>query len=190
MNFGILQFIVSKTDTDFSQIIFIIVIVCFWALGIIVKAVAKKAKKSENLTEKQNTFLPPSGTVQYQTEQKPSVLAQYLKRLKKTYSDIIAEKEAETEKSAELPELELSNSKRTSAFPGIKTGLKSVSKGKGLTTPLTYEKKGKIEKKQTAQPKIAEPLLKFESTDDLRKGILYYEILGKPLSLREKERLF
>ncbi len=186
MNFGIQQFVVSKTDTDFSQIIFIIVIVCFWVLGIIVKAVAKKAKKSENLTEKQNTFLPPSGTVQYQTEQKPSSLAQYLKRLKKTYSNIIAENEAVTEKIAELPEL--SNSKRTSAVPGIKTGLKSVSKG--VTTPLTYEKKGKIEEKQAAQPKIAEPLLKFESTDDLKKGILYYEILGKPLSLREKERLF
>ena len=39
---------------------------------------------------------------------------------------------------------------------------------------------------ETAQPKtiIEEPLFDFDDPDGLRRAILHYEILGKPLSLR------
>jgi hypothetical protein len=38
---------------------------------------------------------------------------------------------------------------------------------------------------ETAQPKVAiEPLLDYDDTDELKRAILHYEILGRPLSLR------
>lgn len=38
---------------------------------------------------------------------------------------------------------------------------------------------------ETAQPKVAiEPLLDYADTDELKRAILHYEILGRPLSLR------
>lgn len=195
MDFVTQHLVAAKNDHDkLIQIIFFVVIVCFWVLGVIVKAVSNKAKKTQYLSEEQNAVIPPSETSQYQTKQKPPVLAQYLKRLKKTYADIIVEKETVNEKSAVKTKLGLKNaglpelSELSVSMPGIKTGLESISKG--VTTPLTYDKKGKIGKKQAAQTTIAESLLKFDNTDDLRKGILYYEILGKPLSLRSQDRFF
>ncbi len=180
MNFLIQQLVAAKSDPDkLIQIIFFVVIVCFWVLAAIVKAVSNRAKKSQDLTEEQDAVTPTSETVQYQIRQKPPVLAQYPKRRKKTYAKRIPEEKAVSEKSAvktklgfksvELPEL----SKLSVAVPGIKAGLESVSKR---------------EKKEAVPSTIAESLLRFESTDDLRKGILYYEILGKPLSLRSQDR--
>ena len=195
MNFVIQHLAAAKSDPDkLMQTIFFIVIVCFWVLAAIVKAVSNRAKKSQDLTEEQDqdAVTPTSETFQYQIRQKPPVLAQYPKRRKKTYAKRIPEEKAVSEKSAvktklgfksvELPKL----SKLSAAVPGIKPGLESVSKG--VTAPLIYEKKGKREKKEAVPSTIAESLLRFESTDDLRKGILYYEILGKPLSLRSQDR--
>jgi hypothetical protein len=171
MNFGILQFVFAKTDTDFSQIIFIVVIAAFWILGAIVKVVSSKAKKTENLAEKQDIAKQPSRPIQFQTKQKAPVRARLAEKLKKTYFDRISKKQPVREIKAVLPEKpELSIS-----MPSIKTGLEDVIE---------------IEKKKATEPALAESLLSFESADDLKKGILYYEILGKPLSLRQEERLF
>ncbi len=180
MNFGILQFVVAKNDTDFSQIIFIIVIAVFWVIGAIVKVVSSKAKKSETIAENQKLVKQP-GPIQFKIKQKSQVPSQHLKRIKDSVSKLIEQKQASIESkiyktepdsvSTDLPEI----SKLSVSTPVIKTGLEGISKR---------------EKKEAYQPIVAESLLSFESIDDLKKGILYYEILGKPLSLRQQERLF
>jgi hypothetical protein len=56
---------------------------------------------------------------------------------------------------------------------------------------LTSETLKKLEEKRVAVPVetsqikyFGEPLLDYEDTDELKRAILHYEILGKPLSLR------
>jgi cytoskeletal protein RodZ len=171
MNFETLQFVVAKNDTNFSDIIFIVVIAVFWIIGVIAKVVSKQSKKSEKPAEKQRIIKQPSQGVQVQTKPKRPVRAARPEKLKKYYVEKTPKKQPVSEIGAlisEKPELSIS-------MPAIETGLESVIKK---------------EKKQATQPSITESFLNFESVDDLKKGILYYEILGKPLSLRQQERLF
>ena len=58
---------------------------------------------------------------------------------------------------------------------------------------LTSETLKKLEKKHVAAPVetpqikyVGEPLLDYADTDELKRAILHYEILGKPLSLRDQ----
>ncbi len=171
MNFGIQQFVAAKNDTNFSEIIFIIVIAAFWILGAIVKVVSKKAKKSETIAEKQRSVKLSPQPIQFQTKQKPPVRAHRPERLKKPHVERISKKQPVSEIKSALPE----KSKLSITMPAIETGIEGIIE---------------IEKKKSSQPPASESLLSFESVDDLRKGILYYEILGKPLSLRQQERLF
>ena len=171
MNFLIQQFVFAKSDIDFSEIIFIIVIAVFWILGAIVKVVSKQQRKTGTIAEKQRGVKQPSRPIQFQTKQKPPVRVQRPEKLKKRYVERIPKKQPVSEieaRIAEKPELSI-------AMPSIETGLES-----------TIER----EKKKVSQPTAAELFLNFESVDDLKKGILYYEIIGKPLSLRQEERLF
>ncbi len=171
MNYLTLQFFVAKNDTNFSDIIFIVVIAVFWIIGVIAKVVSKQSKKTEKPAEKQRIIKQPSPAVQVQTKPKKPVRAARPEKLKKYYAERIPKKQRVSEIGAliaEKPELSIS-------MPAIETGLESVIKK---------------EKKQAPQPSTTESFLNFESVDDLKKGILYYEILGKPLSLRQQERLF
>ena len=171
MNFLIQQSVFAKNDTDFSEIIFIIVIAVFWILGAVVKVLSKQSKKTETIAEKQRIVKQPPQTFQFQTKQKPPIRARRPEKVKKPYVERIPKKQAVSGIKAVLPE----KPELSITMPSIETGLEGIIKK---------------EKKKAAQPTAAESLLKFESVDDLKKGILYYEILGKPLSLRQQERLF
>ena len=48
---------------------------------------------------------------------------------------------------------------------------------------------GEVTRKKASKPAVesAGPILRFEDPDELKKAILYYEILGKPISLRESQ---
>lgn len=178
MNFLIQQVVVAQRDTDFSEIIFIIVIAVFWIIGAIVKVASKKTQSADKFGKQKD----------YAKRQAPRPI-QYkpIPRPEKPSTQV------ETGIKKPIPKVKRPV-KKEPAF--VKLDLPEAPVlGEDLLVDIITEPIYKKEPKLTVAGKEAkteteEVLLSFENIDDVRKGILYYEILGKPLSLRQQERLF
>ncbi len=213
MNNLLAQQILAARDKDFeswTNILFIVVIGIFWVVGGILKAKANKSKQQE---QEQPGRRPPESTAgaprafkqtPYQQAQRPvgrvpksQLRPQQVQpsRRKIVRPQAVGRKPSiKTEEAIELPTLEaLETPKVSLPGPQLQADLEELPE----FTVETVEKDIRLSSVEalgakrigiageTPQTKyLAEILLDYDDPEKLRRAILHYEILGKPLSLR------
>ncbi len=156
-------------DSPWQQILVLVLLAVFWAVGGILKA---RAAKSEQQKEQQQ---PPKRPPHPQGRPHPPRLQpRAIKTMPaaESYGTETKVQQAIARVSAEFAEL--------------KTPEPILSKPAGLPPERPHLGLPKKMRKPVS-PLIAPLSLEFESTNTLRKAILYYEILGKPMALREPQ---
>lgn len=197
MNYWLTQLILAARnrdrDSSWVQILFFVILSVFWALGSIIKAKSNKTAKKG----KEQTPLKP--------ERKPKELTVDLRILKQLFG--LPEEESISQPSSEEAEPRASKTRitRPQVRPIGRKVVRPVTKRSAITKPRPEERKTSIEVPkidisqtkpselvETPQVKyLSEILSDYENPESLRRAILHYEILGKPISLREStEHLF
>jgi len=182
-------FFVEANGEGWMQILVFLLIVAIYGLGALLKS---KANKLEEGKEKET----PPETPQ-KGKQRARGLKEYISNMQQQAEKAIKPLTAETKQPAR---------KKPAAYPSKRGYQEKAQKPlvpyKKLQVPSLGEsidlEEVTVEK---ARPKAAEPVYKsvmsedsilaelfddFRQTDELRKAILHYEILGKPLSLRKR----
>ena len=156
---GSIQVIARNEDGGWMQLLVFVVMAVIWAIGGILKA--KKNKESmdqeRQLSGKRPRPQPQRAAVDANKITQLSVLMQKPGRL-------------------------IQNQKQAKLFDVVEQDQEVAESVRELSLkskPL----KTTFKRAQTEQ--IVEDLVKLEGPDDLRSAILHYEILGKPLSLRQ-----
>ena len=210
------QIILAARNSDaenWMNILFVVAIVIFYAIGSIVKAKANKSKgeQGEERPGRRPVLEPSEGiregdkAVQkraYEQAQRPPgrplnkiqphPQAQPARREVGRPRPAVQKLATKTEQDLLLEDLELQEIQKLSVpRPQLQPILKELP-------DLTSKPIEKLEAKQLGiparkdqAPPAVKRLLDFEEPDELRKAILHYEILGKPLSLRQpSDRIF
>ena len=208
MNYFLAQTIVVAQDRevrDWTNILFIVVVAALWAIGGIIKARKSKTELKEEdeeelarkpperergvqkqLFERRGHPVSPAPRKQYRPQvAKPQVR----QRPRKAVGPRLAVQKfvTEAEQAVEhvLEPLEVPKPKLSAPIPRVQAELEELPE-------FTSETIKRLEHKyagtaaETPQAKyLSEILLDYADPDELRRAILHYEILGKPLALRE-----
>jgi hypothetical protein len=204
MSYFLLQIILAarnsdSEDTGWMRTLFFIILAIFYIAGSILKARANKKFEKKEVDQKRPGHEPSKPMPEvpkfllkllYPQEQPPQKQPRpevRPPRRKVTRPQPVGQKAyPKAEKPFGLPTLELLEvSKSSQPTPQLQPQV-------GELPELTAETVMKLEEKptgittETPRPKhLAEPLLDYEDPEKLRRAILHYEILGKPLSLRD-----
>ena len=216
MNYSFLQFILAAPNEDFEKwmnFLFIAILAAFWLIGGIVKVKSEQAKRRKNkqssndaaprpsaakrapgeliLEKILGSFIPDSGNQQRSISQqtfkksppqevKPALTAksrsdkyairQNMSELRK--QKLLLQKKSLDPKFNELTQIE----------PDIEK-LPDFTADADKDIAPSYQK-------VTAEVPMSQYLLDFSDSDSLKRAILYYEVLGKPLSLRGSSNPF
>jgi len=165
----------KNDDTDvWMQMLVYIVFAALWILGVISKKMKKK--QQENDPQKQNKFEAKS-SVQFENEKNIEQYARPVSRSKKIHQPTgnIVPQFRQTTNPSKIGHIE----KLQSKIKKLETPV--VAEIKKIPTKLTYAKHPKTQKSNYRQEIIAGLTT---DTDSLKKAILYHEILGKPIGLR------
>ena len=163
----------NSDDGGWIQILVFVVIAVFYGISYIIKAAkAKKAEEQEQNGKPQarRSFVQRLN----QKGQRPvssSVRVQPRRPIQATYREI----------SRPQPVVEKITSKKPETLE--KTAIQSEMIGKPLQRPKGLKSTG-LDTSKTKEIMVKKPSIKFDDSEMLRKAILHYEILGKPLSLR------
>ena len=199
------QIILAARDKNFeswTNILFIVVIGIFWIVGGILKAKANKSKQQEQEQpgrklpeaaprrarkplQKKTPYQQAERAVGRTQESQPWPQVQpprrKIARPQPVGRKLPTKKEQaawlETIEPTEALELSLSRPQlqpKREELPKFTGELGKVLKDKGLQVP------SEVTRAETP----VEPLLDYDDIDSLKRAILHYEILGKPLSLR------
>jgi len=168
------QVLAARSDDaeGWMNTLVVVLLVVFWAIGGILKARAKKTKATEAEDEEysKGPFRPTARPATAKPVYLPSRIAS-------------AEQGRRPEVQrgqAGVKALAMETEPRP-AKPSV-----TVRKAQGPETAVAKVTGEWAEKPVSAPEEPAiEPLLSTEEPDELKKAILHYEILGKPLSLRE-----
>jgi hypothetical protein len=180
MNYWLAQLILTARNRDrdsgWMQILVPVILMIFYAVGSIVKAKANKtALKEEKQTPRKPVRKPPESTIDLQM----------LKQLFGLSEE--AESSQPSSPQAAKPQVRPAGRRVTRPQPVARreppaeVKMKKVS-GRAAKTVVA-----------TGMPHtgyLSEILSDYDDPEKLRRAILHYEILGKPLSLREQERAF
>jgi len=215
MNYSFLQLFIIAQNEDFEwmNILFLVVLAAFWLIGGIVKVKSEQAKRQKNrqlprddaarpsaakrnpgeiiLEKILGSFIPDSvnqqRSISQQTfkksppqEVKPGlsaksradkyVLRQKMSQLRK--QKLLLQKKSLDPKFNELTQIE----------PDIEK-LPDFTADADKDIVPSYQK-------VTAEVPMSQYLLDFSDSDSLKRAILYYEVLGRPLSLRDSSNPF
>ena len=198
------QIILARRNDDaegWMNILFVVVIAVFWAIGGIVKAKAKKPGGREGQLPGKPVRKPPlhsreareqmlsqlqrpAGSAQGQRQQprpatqQPRTKFADLRAAVQKFA-VEAEQAFQPQSGKKTPELEPPLTE-----PQIKAGrveLKPISKTvKGL-----QDKRASEPAQMPESEYLSEILTDYADPEELRRAILHYEILGRPLSLRD-----
>ena len=203
MNYFVAQIILAaqRRDTQgWMQILVFVVIAVIYALSSILKA---KSNKTELEDEEQPARKPPESAsrLQKQTFQRPhrtvspAPRTQYQPQVQSPRRKVMRPEPAATSKPVtKKQEPALQRFFETPELPEISElplpGPQPQPRTQGLPEIAGETLKG-LRKKQVFVPEetpqikyVGETLLDYSDTDKLKRAILHYEILGKPLSLR------
>ncbi len=203
MNEILAQIIVAARKKEgWGNILFIVFLALLWAIGGILKATrAKKAedqKTGEKLRGKPEgkpaegiTGLPKGPfqkirlALEAELQKQQKVQAQQAQR-KITRPQPAAQKVApKTERFAQIPTLEpVKESKLVQPTAKVETGLQELPDYTGETVKKLKDKRIVAPSEIPQVKHLAEILSAYSDPDELKRAILHYEILGKPLSLR------
>jgi hypothetical protein len=198
------QIILAAKNDDIEgwmNILFVVIIAVFWALGGILKAKTKNVKKEvdENLSDKS-----PRKHEQFPIGEKkdlskhnfrtrsvgPETNRQYrrqIERLRRRVSPRLVSLSLKTEKKPiAIPSEKTPVKPRTSKqMPEINMPVKEHSKLESKPVGELKDKNTTVPQEMSEVPVTLDSLLDYTNSDELKKAILHYEILGKPMSMRE-----
>ena len=179
-----------KSPKGWGNIIFIVFLAIVWAIGAILKVKSKKAE--EEKTGGQQLKLKPEGRLAEVTKKGPfqkirlaleaelqrqGLQTQQAQRKLARPHPAAQKFTAKTESVTQIPALEQPTSQVQQEFqelPHFTDKAVRELKGKSISAPV-----------QIQQAKyLSEILLDYSDPDELKRAILHYEILGRPLSLR------
>ena len=175
MNYYLIQVVLGAggDDTDqWTNILFVVVMAVFWLVGSLLKARSNQKKQDEAESGRGASPKP------YQKIQRPSSRTVQGRRLGAIRPEPIVLEPANKKRGA------LHRAGRATAYPenqmeGVVEPIEELKVG---PMGLTSEKEERL---SDAFEEISEkPLFDFDDVDELKRAILHYEILGKPLSLR------
>jgi hypothetical protein len=201
MNELLAQIILAARNRDgksWMNILFIVGLAIFWVIGGILKAArAKKAEEEKaggKLSSRKPERKPAEGTtglpkgpfqkirlaLEAELQNQRQLQAKQPQRKLARPQPAAQKVAAKTERAAEIPTLQ--------PAPQVQPELPELQKLPGFTSKTVKElgdKRAAI-LAETAQAKyLAEILLDYAGPEDLKRAILHYEILGRPLSLRD-----
>jgi hypothetical protein len=208
MNELLLLIILARRNNDvegWMQILVFVALAVFWAVGGILKAKANKSRfgDKDNLPRKPSRKPPlhsreareqmlkklerPADSVKGQHQQ-PRPAAQKPRMKFADLQAAIRKFAAEAEKAFEAETKEPVQKSKPPSPPVAQIKDKKPK----ISAPITPAIKGlqderdtKLAPIMTESEYLSELLIDYADPDELRKAILHYEILGKPLSLRD-----
>ena len=190
------------------QILIVVVLAVFYAVGSIVKAKANKSRDQEQEEEqpsRKRGFRPVEGTpgrakalpkIPYQQAQRPvgrtprrQLRPQVLPRRKVMRPQPAVQKFAAKEERAIRPQTvkPLEVSKLPRPTPQVQPEPEEFPEFTSETIKKMGDKRIGISAETARAKYLPELLLDYADPDELKRAILHYEILGKPLSLRSSE---
>ena len=183
MNHCLAQTIYLARNGDaegWMNILFVVILAVFYAVGGIVKA---KSNKSEQEDEDRQPapkprFKPTQQTAHRQPQRPVARTAAQQApippaRIKAQSREPQLVQPTEFLQDGKLSHLQFDTEKSQKSFT---KPLKELEVGQALTQPRKIQPRTII---------VEEPLVRFDNSDELKKAILHYEILGTPLALRK-----
>ena len=211
MNDLLLQIILARRNDDaesWMNILFVVVLAIFWLVGGIIKAKANKSQtgSKDNLPRKPVRKPPihsreareqmlkrlerPADSTESKrqqprpAEQKPRMKFADLQAAVRKFA-VEAEKAFQVNPKEPTPEL-----KPALAEPNVETKRKELSEISITSVKGLHDKQASEPSQMPESEYLSELLLDYSDPEELRRAILHYEILGKPLSLRDQVWLF
>ena len=182
MNYCLAQIVLAARSDDaegWMNTLVVVLLVVFWAIGGILKARAKKTKIEDEDEYSEGPLKPAARPSTAKAVYPPSRSASAERGMYKARGVAVQRPQPRRiQAGAEALAVEIGP---RPAEPTV-----AVRKGRGPETAVAKVTSEWAKKPVSApeEPTI-EPLLSAEEPDELRRAILHYEILGKPLSLRE-----
>lgn len=177
MKYFLAQVVLAARDNDiesWTNILFVVVMAIFWALGGILKAKAK-AKTKANKTASSKGPSPK--------EQEQRALRE--RRIRALWGAMGFEEPVSEEAGRPSPPVQQQKMVRPQPTISKPTPKKQAIE---IETPVSPKIKTTIEEVPQTEYltawSLGEILRDYEDTERLRRAILHYEILGKPVSLR------
>jgi len=209
MNDCLLQIILAQRNDDAERlmnILFVVVLAVFWLIGGIIKAKANKSERQEKLSSGKPVRKPPvhsrqareqmlsrlqhpagSGPAKDQrrqprpSTQKPRMKFAELQAAVRKFA-VEAEKAFQTDTNKSIPK---PRPKPASLKPQIQPEKSEFVKSIDITV-TELQTSNSFEVKDVFEPEyLSELFTDYSDPDHLRMAILHYEILGRPLSLRD-----
>jgi hypothetical protein len=198
------QLILARNDDveSWMNILFVVIIAVFWALGGILKARAKNVKEetkeppSDKATRSRSPRSTGLGKELFKQPGRsktvsPGLSRQYrrqIEQLRRRVSPRLISLSMGTEKKPAVFPLEKTTVKPRMSKPMPEIQMPAEERLELASEPVIESKdKYKYTAAQQEMPGVPfalESLLDYTNSDELKKAILHYEILGKPLSLR------
>jgi hypothetical protein len=217
MDYSFLYFVLSAQDDDFGKwmnIFFLVIVAAFWVISGVVKVKSEQSKKQkkkqpsrssttgsppsskdpgEFILEKiLGSFIPDSGNQERSsTQQTTKNPPRFQETRPRPTSKLLSEKYTMRQKMSQKRKQKLSLPKKSldPKFNEITQIEPDIEKLPDFTTDAVKNIEPSYQK---VTPGISMPhdLLDFSDSDSLKKAILYYEVLGRPLSLRDQSNPF
>ncbi len=178
MNYCLAQIILAARNEDaegWMNTLVIVLLVVFWAIGGILKARAKKTKIEDEDEYSEEPLKPAARPSTAKPVYKDKARGVAVWRPQPQRIRAGAKTLAE--------EVEPRQAKPSVAGRKAREPKTAVAKMVGVRPPKVVPAAGAV--RAVEKPMLEQLLLSAEEPDELRKAILHYEILGKPLSLRE-----
>ena len=179
------QIVLAARDDDaggWMNTLVIVLLAVFWAIGGILKARARKAEKAEAEDEEPGVVKGPLGPL------RPTARRATAKSVYKDKARGVAVWRPQPQRiragaKTLAEEVEPRQAEPTVTVRKGREPKTAVAKMVGKRPPKAVPAAGAV--RAVEKPMLEQLLLSAEEPDELRKAILHYEILGKPLSLRE-----
>jgi hypothetical protein len=183
----------ARDMEEWMNILFFVAIAAFYAIGSVLKAKASKSAKQKKAAERQGVRPSAKGPVRPAVKKAPPPAAikkpQYpqpprrpVARPRPIMRKPILKKAPVPPHPAKPPAM----ARPLPSVPSLESKLRRLRK-------LPKEALGELEvgelglapeKKEKERPAVEGPLLALDDPDALRRAIIYYEIIGKPVSMR------
>jgi len=179
---------------NWTDILVVVVLAVFWAVGGILKAkskarAAKLREQNQQQPSRKGRLVPSASAGSRPQQMQPRPLIQPPHRKVARPVPAAARLTAKQQQTARLQDIEqLVQSKLLSPVAPLQTGIKEPFESVGKPLKKLESKVLGLSGEMAQAVPAAEPklVLDFGDPDELRRAVLHYEILGKPISLRDR----
>lgn len=189
-----------RSPKGWGNILFIVFLAIFWAISAILKLKAKKTeeeKEGEEQLSGKPGAKPAAGTtkvgpfqqirraIEAEVQKQRQLQEQQAQRKLARPQPAAQKVAAKTEPAARISALEpVEEARLTRPTAQIQTKFQELPEFTGKTVKKLKDKRIDSPSEIPQAKHLAEILLDYSDPDELKRAILHYEILGKPLSLR------